>query len=140
MPTGRNRRDNGVSTEAAAGGTSLRVWNRRESPLVAPTLTSSADAPKSTAPRPASSPAVRGFGTRGGRLGHHQDRSEIIGRRQPVRQPAGPGATGRPRHQPQSLSLTQRPQAPPPGTPLPWAGQVSWPAMVANHESIAARA
>src|SRR5215472_16043678 len=94
MPTGRNRRDNGVSTEAAACGTSLRVRNRRASPLVAPALTSSADAPKSTAPRPVSSPVVHGLGTRGGRLGHHQDRSEIIGGKQPVRQPTGPGTTG----------------------------------------------
>jgi len=94
MLTGRNRRDKGVSTEAAAGGTSLRVRNRRASPLVAPTLTSSADAPKSTAPMQASNPAVRSFGTRGGRLGHHQDRGELIGRRQPGRQPTAPGTTG----------------------------------------------
>src|SRR5215472_19363860 len=101
IPTSRNRWDSGVSTEAAAGGTSLSVRNRRASPLVAPALTASADAPKSTTPRPASSPAVHGLGTRGGRLGHHHDPGDIIGRRRP--------------HPPQGLSLMQRPQAPPPG-------------------------
>ena len=59
MPAGRNRCDNGVSTEAAAGGTWLRIRNRRASQLVAPALTDSAEAAKSTTPRPASSPAAR---------------------------------------------------------------------------------
>src|SRR5262245_47416934 len=104
MPTGRNRRDNGVSTEAAAGGTSLSVRNTSASQPVAPAWTTSADAPKSTAPRPASSPAVRALGTRGGRLGHHHDPGGIIGREPPGRLPAGPGATGGPPHRPWGLS------------------------------------
>jgi len=39
-------------------------------------LTDSAEAEKSTTPRPASSPATHGFGTRAGRFGHHHDPGE----------------------------------------------------------------
>src|SRR5215472_18121053 len=83
MPAGRKRYDSAVSADAAAGGTSLRIRNRRASQPVAPALINSAETPKSTTPRPASSPAARALGTRGGRLGHHHDRGEIIGRAQP---------------------------------------------------------
>ena len=63
MPAGPNRCDNGVSTEAAAGGTWLRIRNRRASQLVAPALTDSAEAAKSNTPRPGSSRAAHVFGT-----------------------------------------------------------------------------
>ena len=85
MPAGPNRCDNGVSTEAAVGGTWLRIRNRRTSQLVGPALTDSAEAEKSTTPRPASSPAAHGFGTRAGRFGHHDDPGEIIGTKQSAR-------------------------------------------------------
>ena len=92
MPAGPNRCDNGVSTEAAAGGTWLRIRNRRASQPVAPAFTDSAETAKSTTPRPASSPAAQGFGTRAGRFGHHHDPPEIIGTKQPAHRPGGPGA------------------------------------------------
>ena len=90
MPAGRSICDNGVSTEAAADGTWLRIRNRRASQLVAPALTDSAGAAKSTTPRPASSPAARVFGTRAGRFGHHHDPGEIIGTEQSACRPSAP--------------------------------------------------
>src|ERR1700733_16323499 len=104
MPAGSNRCDNGVSTEAAAGGTWLRIPNRRTSQLVAPALTDSAEAAKSTTPRLASSPAAHVFGTRAGRSGHHHDPGEIIGTKQPARRPGGPGAVGGPPPRPRGRS------------------------------------
>ena len=74
-----------VQMRVAAGGTWLRIRNRRASQLVGPALTDSAEAQKSTTPRPASSPAAHGFGTRAGRFGHHHDPSEIIGTKQSAR-------------------------------------------------------
>src|SRR6516165_1327186 len=73
MPMGRNRWTSGVSTDAAAGGTSLRNRNRLRSQPVAPALSATADAPNPTAPRPARSPAARAPGTRAGRFGHHHE-------------------------------------------------------------------
>src|SRR6516162_6530300 len=78
MATGRNRRDNGVSTDAAAAGTSLRIRNRLRSQPTAPALSRSAETPNSAAPRPARSQAVRALGTRGGRVGHHHDLSGAL--------------------------------------------------------------
>jgi hypothetical protein len=92
-PTGRNRCDSGVSTEATVGGTSLRIRNRRASQLVAPALSTSAEAPNSTTPRHARSSAVRVFGTRTVRFGHHQ---EVIGRTRPWRRLSNPSAGGWP--------------------------------------------
>src|SRR6478735_6703797 len=77
MPAGRNRRDNGVSTEAAAAGTSLSSRNRLSSHTSVPVLSKTAETPNSAAPRPARSPAVRALGTRAGRFGHHHDSSDI---------------------------------------------------------------
>src|SRR5215475_4867577 len=77
-PAGRNRRDNGVSTEAAAAGTSLSSRNRLSSHPSVPVLSKTVETPNSAAPRPATSPAVRALGTRAGRFGHHHDSSEII--------------------------------------------------------------
>ncbi len=119
MPAGLNRCDNGVSTEAAADGTWLRIRNRRVSQPVAPALTDSAEAEKSTTPRPASSPAAHVFGTRAGRFGHHHDPGEIIGTKQPARRPGGAGAVGWPLRRPEGLSRIRRPWPPPPGTSLP---------------------
>src|SRR3979490_162314 len=78
MAAGRNRRDNGVSTEAAAAGTSLSSRNRLSSHPSVPVLSKIAETPNSAAPRPARSPAVRAPGTRTGRFGHHHDSSDII--------------------------------------------------------------
>jgi len=78
MPHGKNRCENGVSTDAMPAGTSLRVRNRLTSQLIAPALSKSAETPNSTAPRPARSPAVRVLTTRTGRLGHHHDPGEIM--------------------------------------------------------------
>jgi hypothetical protein len=78
MPAGRNRCDNGVSTDAAAAGTWLRIRNRLTSQLTVPVLSNSAETPNSAAPRPARSTAVQALGTRAGRLGHHHDASEIM--------------------------------------------------------------
>src|ERR1700757_3701675 len=77
MPAGRNRRDNGVSTEAAAAGTSLSSRNRLSSHPSVPVLSKTAETPNSAAPRPARSPAVRALGTRAGRFGHHHDSSDF---------------------------------------------------------------
>src|SRR5215471_5541466 len=71
MPAGRNRWTSGVSTDATADGTSLRIRNRLTSQPVAPALSKTADVPNSTAPRPARSPAAQALGTRAGRFGHH---------------------------------------------------------------------
>src|SRR5690348_14846259 len=94
MPAGRNRRDNGVSTEAAAAGTSLSSRNRLLSHPSVPVLSKAAETPNSAAPRPARSPAVRALGIRAGRFGHHHDSSDFIepdprsGVFRPPRQPA----------------------------------------------------
>src|SRR5690242_644332 len=80
MAAGKNRCDNGVSTDAAAAGTWLRIWNRLTSQPTAPALSNSAATPNSAAPRPVRSTAVRALGTRPGRLGHHHDASEIMKR------------------------------------------------------------
>src|SRR6516165_7177816 len=80
MPTGRNRCDSGVSTDARAAGTWLRIRNSRTSQLTAPVLIKRAAAPNSAAPRPAKSPAAQALGTRAGRFGHHHEPSEIMGR------------------------------------------------------------
>src|SRR5690242_18857162 len=71
MPVGRNRRANGVSTDATPAGTSLSTRNRLWSQPTVPVLSSSAETPNSAAPRHARSPAVQAPGTRAGRLGHH---------------------------------------------------------------------
>src|SRR5690348_10630242 len=73
MPVGRNRRANGVSTDAAPAGTSLSTRNRLWFQPTVPVLSSSAETPNSAAPRHARSPAVQAPGTRAGRLGHHHD-------------------------------------------------------------------
>src|SRR6266516_5673969 len=78
MPTGRNRCDNGVRTDAAAAGTWLRIRNRLTSQPGAPALSNSAETPNSAAPRPARSTAVQALGTRVVRLGHHHDANEIM--------------------------------------------------------------
>src|SRR5437763_6765521 len=78
MPAGRNRRDNGVRTEAAAAGTSLSSRNRLSSHPSDPVLSKTAATPNSAAPKPARSPAVRAVGTRAGRFGHHHDSSDLI--------------------------------------------------------------
>ena len=125
MPAGRNRCDNGVSTEAAAGGTWLRIRNRDASPLVVPALTNSAEAPKSTTPRPARSPAVHAVGSRGGWFGHHHDAGEIMESKQSAHRPGGPDATGWPLDEPKGLARIRKPQPPPPGTSLPLAAHGS---------------
>src|SRR6516165_2403222 len=71
MPAGRNRCESGVSTDATAGGTSLRIRNRLTSQPVAPALSTTAAAANRTAPSPARSPAAQALGTRAGRFGHH---------------------------------------------------------------------
>src|SRR5215471_10799153 len=73
MAMGRNRWTSGVSTEATAGGTSLRIRNRLKSQPVAPDLSKVADVLNSTAPRPARSPAAQARGTRADRFGHHHE-------------------------------------------------------------------
>src|SRR6516162_4651047 len=78
MPAGRNRCDNGVSTSAAAAGTSLRTRNSLSSQLSIPVLSNTAETPNSAAPAPATSQAVPGPGTRAGRLGHHHEPGEIM--------------------------------------------------------------
>jgi hypothetical protein len=78
MPAGRNRCDNGVSTDAAAAGTSLSTRNELASQPTAPVLSKSAETPNSTAPRPARSPATQALGTGIGRFGHHHESSEVI--------------------------------------------------------------
>src|SRR5690242_19243287 len=75
MPTGRNRYDSGVSTDARAAGTSFSTRNRRSSQPGAPALSTSAVTPNSTAPRQASSAAAQARGTRAGRRGHHHEAS-----------------------------------------------------------------
>src|SRR4029077_12919823 len=82
MPTGENRRESPVSTDARAAGTSLRTRSRLTSQLTAPVLRKSAETANSTAPRAAKSPAVPALGTRTGRFGHHHDSREIMGTRQ----------------------------------------------------------
>src|SRR6516162_5553654 len=78
MPAGKNRCDTGVSTDAAAAGTSLRIRNRLSSQPSVPVLSNSTETPNSAAPRPATSQAVPGPGTRVGRLGHHHEPGEIM--------------------------------------------------------------
>src|SRR6516164_1913311 len=78
MPTGKNSFDSGVSTDAAADGTSLSSRNRLSSQPSVPVCSKTAATPNSTAPRPARSTAVPALGTRTGRFGHHHDLSEII--------------------------------------------------------------
>jgi hypothetical protein len=77
MPAGRNKCENGISTDAAAAGTWLRIRNTLLSQLSIPVLSNSADTPNSAAPRPATSPAVRAVGTLTGRFGHHHESGEI---------------------------------------------------------------
>src|SRR5271154_5348889 len=136
MPAGPKRCANGVSTEAAAGGTWLRIRNRCASQLVAPALTDSAEAAKSTIPTPASSPAAHVFGTRAGRFGHHHDPGEIIGTEQSARRPGGPGAADWPLHRPEGLSRIRRPWPPPPETSLPWTGKCHGRPGVAAHATV----
>src|SRR5690242_8238881 len=78
MAAGKNRRDNGVSTGAAAAGTSLSSRNSLSSQPTVPVLSKTAATPNSAAPRLARSPAVRAVGTRAGRSGHHHDSSDFI--------------------------------------------------------------
>src|SRR5690348_3381238 len=78
MPAGRTRYDSGMSTDARAAGTWLRIRNRLTSQLTAPALSKIADVPNSAAPRPATSPAVRALGTRAGRFSRHNDLSEFM--------------------------------------------------------------
>ena len=117
----------GPAGRGSAGLMAPRIRNRRASQLVPPALTDSAEAEKSTTPRPASSPAAHGFGTRAGRFGHHHDRGEIIGTKQPAHRPGDPAAVGWPLRRPQGSSRIQRPWPPPPGTPLPKAGKCHGP-------------
>src|SRR5689334_6344502 len=96
MPAGRNRRDNGVSTEAAAAGTSLSSRNRPSSHPSVPVVSKTAETPNSAAPRAARSPAVRALGIRAGRFGHHHDSSDIIEPAPIGRVPAAPLAGNEP--------------------------------------------
>src|SRR4029077_10048495 len=67
----------GVSTDAAAAGTWLRIRNTLLSQPTVPVLSNSAETPNSAAPRPVISPAVRALGTLTGCFGHHHESGEI---------------------------------------------------------------
>src|ERR1700685_2037953 len=73
MLAGRKSRDSGVSADATAGGTWLRIRNSLTSQLTAPALSKTAETPNSAAPRLVKSPAAQDLGIRAGRFGHHHD-------------------------------------------------------------------